>query len=191
MGPRLGSCLDKRVEQRHKFREGAILAPGSSRPPGPHHEKSRYRNGHFRDWIGWARSRLDREPTQFAIDDERFTRGGKTDRPVAGGVARILPRPAVSAISTIAAVAILWHRRGTSRVELRLGSVIEGAVVCPGLRHGFRFNPRARLHFVISSISLVFHLHIVMGDEAGVECICGHRRRCHAAADFGYLAANA
>jgi hypothetical protein len=88
MGPRLGSCLDKRVEQRHKFREGAILAPGSSRPPVPHHEKSRYRNGHFRDWIGWARSRLGREPTQFAIDDERFTRGGKTDRPVAGGVAR-------------------------------------------------------------------------------------------------------
>ena len=74
MGPRLGSCLDKRVEQRHKFREGAILAPGSSRPPVPHLEKSRYRNGHFRDWIGWARSRLDREPTQFASDDERFTR---------------------------------------------------------------------------------------------------------------------
>jgi hypothetical protein len=123
MGPRLGSCLDKRVER-------------------------------------------------------------KTDRVVAGGVARILPRPAVSAISTVAAVAILWHRRGTSRVELRLGSVIEGAVVCPGLRHGFRFNPRARLRFVISSVSLVFHLHIVMGDEAGVERIRGHRRRCHAAAEW-------
>jgi hypothetical protein len=43
---------------------------------------------------------------------------------------------------------------------------------------------------VISSISLVFHVYIVMGDEAGVERIRGHRRRCHAAADIGYLAAN-
>jgi hypothetical protein len=34
---------------------------------------------------------------------------------------------------------------------------------------------------VISSISLVFHLDIVIGDEAGVERIRGHRRRCHAA----------
>lgn len=110
-------------------------------------------------------------------------RSGKTDRAVTGGVARILPRPAVSAISTVAAVAILRHRRGTSRVELRLWGVVEGAVICPRLRHGFRFNPRARLRFVISSISLVFHLHIVMGDEAGVERIREHRRRSHAAAE--------
>jgi hypothetical protein len=37
---------------------------------------------------------------------------------------------------------------------------------------------------VISSISLVFHLHIVIGDEAGVERIRGHRRGCHAAAEM-------
>jgi hypothetical protein len=36
MGPRLSSCLDKRVEQPHKFREGAILVLGFSHPPGPH-----------------------------------------------------------------------------------------------------------------------------------------------------------
>lgn len=98
-----------------------------------------------------------------------------------------LPRPAVSAISTVAAVAILWHRRGTSRVELRLWGVIERAVVCPRLRHGFRFNPGARLRFVVSSISLVFHPHIVNGREAGVERIRKNRRRCHAAAESIWL----
>lgn len=31
----VGSCLDKRDEQPHKFRKGAILVLGFSRPPGP------------------------------------------------------------------------------------------------------------------------------------------------------------
>ena len=48
----------------------------------------------------------------------------------------VSPTLTVSAISTVPTVpAILWHRRRTSGVELRLWGVIQGAVVCPGLRH--------------------------------------------------------
>jgi hypothetical protein len=35
MGPRPSSCLDKRVEQPHKFREDTMVR-GFSHPPGPH-----------------------------------------------------------------------------------------------------------------------------------------------------------
>src|ERR1700680_3848696 len=84
----------------------------------------------------------------------------------------VSPPLTVSAISTVPAVpAILWHRRRTSGVELSLWGVVQGAVVCPGLRHRFRFNLRARFRFVVSSISLVVHPNIVIGDEAGVERI--------------------
>jgi hypothetical protein len=78
----------------------------------------------------------------------------------------------MSAISTVPAIpAILWHRRRASGVELRLWGVVQGAVVCPGLRHRFRFNLWARLRFVVSGISLIFHPNIVIADEAGVERI--------------------
>jgi hypothetical protein len=81
----------------------------------------------------WTHSRTGRDLSQLATACQRLTRGEQ--KPIMLSLV-VSPTLTVSAISTVPTVpAILWHRRRTSGVELRLWGVIQGAVVCPGLRH--------------------------------------------------------